>query len=559
MSIENSPGSPTPRRDINSPSYSTNQFHRLYDSEPFSIERNPADNPPFLFPPKTFNDFTGKQYTIQRGYMRSLISDPNVDRTKAMKNRRLFFQFNPNNLVRSVQQVPGMMNPLLQDPAQLMQPVPGTTSFGFQLMFNREHEVNAGYNDPNTEWLTLPSGQTALVSEIGVLADLMILDSITGQGISEDMINSLISKSKLDYANRNTITNQEIQALENAGDEESAKKLKAELLGPLEDSDLNELFTTNIGNSAFLNPLPFRVLFSTLFMVEGVATSVDVQFQKFSRTMIPTQCIVTINMYALYLGFAKKETFIYNNLIQAAQEQTDAERADTEVRSMLTTGIASANTRIKLYGGPVQNGPAESDLDFRLWDNKNNIEFEVTDIKKTRFFEDYLSKGKITEANFSFAIEYVFTASNSTVPTDEMLSANVVDLLQKGEKLNFNAKGTKNVYNLIPILGGESIFQKEIEFTPSFPNGRVVRPYFSYRLIMYVKGISPLGNEVRSEIQGTAGDFFPVHRFTPHYNIDWVTEQAPGTNPTVVYTDFRSFQYTPKPTRSGPRGNPGAL
>lgn len=553
-------GSPTTPSGINYPAYSTNQFYKLLDAEPYAIDRRSVDNPPFLFPPKQYPDFAaGGTYTIQRGYMRSLISDPNIDGTKAMKNRRLFFQFNPQVLVRSVQQTPGMMNPLLQDPAQLMQPVPGTTSFGFQLMFNREHEVNVEYNDPDTEWLTLPNGDTALVSEVGVLADLLVLDSITGQGISEDMINALVHKSKMDYANKNSITMKEIEALKNAGDEEAANRLKTQVLDIPEQADIDKLFSTNIGNSAFLNPLPFRVLFSTLFMVEGVATSVDVQFQKFSRTMIPTQCTVTINMYALYLGFAKKETFLYNNLIQTAADQAEAERADSDVRTMLNTGIQSANARMKIKSGPRKTGNGEYDLDFTDWNDKENVTFEVTDIRKFRFFDEYLKKDTIREANFSFAIEYYFSALNTTQPSDEVLAENVVDLLQDGKKLNYNAYKTKNVKGMIPMLGDKSIFQNEIQFTSAYPNGVVGKPYFSYRMIMYVKGISSTNNEVRSEIEGPGGEFMPVHKFPAHYNIPWLNPRSlpaglvPGG---VEFTDYRSYVVTPRPENAGPRLNP---
>ena len=123
--------------------YSTDQFFKVFgpEGEPYSLDRQPFDNPPFLWPKNVVRDSVG-EHKVQRGYMRSLISDPKVDINGEMKNRRLFFQFNPQVLVRSVQQSVGSMLPLLQDPAQLTQPVPGTTSFGFELLFNREHEVH---------------------------------------------------------------------------------------------------------------------------------------------------------------------------------------------------------------------------------------------------------------------------------------------------------------------------------------------------------------------------------------------------------------------------------
>ena len=118
----------------------TNQFWN-YDKigEPYSPQvHNGFDNPRFLWPPNQYMDISGNTHVVQRGYMRSLITAPSatVD-NPGIQNRRLFFQFNPQILVRSVQQSVGTMNPLLQDPAQLLQPVPGTASFGFELFFTK--------------------------------------------------------------------------------------------------------------------------------------------------------------------------------------------------------------------------------------------------------------------------------------------------------------------------------------------------------------------------------------------------------------------------------------
>lgn len=472
--------------------YSTDQFHKLTDSEPYPIDRRLADNPPFLWPSNQYMDSAGNSGKIQRGYMRSLLSDPQVDVSKTMKNRRLFFQFNPQVLVRSVQQTPGAMNPLLQDPAQLLQPVPGTTSFGFELMFNREHEVNAGYNDPDIDWLHLPNGQKALVSEIGVLADLMILDTITGQGISEDMINAVVARQKRQYQNINAESEKVRQEMKDAGI--SDETLDYQPIDIPEDDDLTSIFQNNFGNSAFLNPQPFRVLFSSLFMVEGIATSVEVVFQKFSRTMVPTQCKVTINMYALYLGFAKAKTFIFDNLKQAAEdEQTNLEN-DYEYKLKFVTGVKKFNGSVRTTGGLKPD--ASSDFP-----SKDNPYFQVNGIEITEQFKEFLEKNEVTEANFSFDLEYAFTNTNTVIVSNSLLSEKRLTLKQDGTKVNFNAKGTKKVTSLYAMPDNEtdvSIFQQQVVL------GNVILPkYITYRIIMVVHAVTKNGNVVTNDLPGS--------------------------------------------------------
>lgn len=402
-----------------SPGYSVNQFSGITDVEPFVITRQNHDNPKFLWPQKQVMDQSGRTYSIQRGYMRSLLTDPNVSKDKSVPNRRVFFQFNPLILQREVQQSVGSMMPLLQDPAQLTQPVPGTTQFSFQLMFNREHEVNAGVQDLEQEWLKLPNGANALVSEVGVLADLMMLDSITGQGLSEDMINSLINRTKTQYTNYNTIVTNTKEEDKKAGIdvEENAEEYRTVSIP--DATEMSDIFNANIGNSAFLNPLPFRVMFSSLFMVEGVATGVSVSFNKFSKTMVPTQCLVTINMYALYLGFAKKKTFIYDNLTQAVEESKEQGDSDGSMRPVVDQSIVKfkANGYISddIYGGGIER-------------------FEVNGITVSENLKDQEKRKALTNVRLSFILKYKFTHT-----------ADGLDLPNNADEKNLT-QGSKNSF-----------------------------------------------------------------------------------------------------------------
>jgi hypothetical protein len=58
-------------------------------------------------------------------------------------------------------------------------------------------------------------------------------------------------------------------------------------------------------------------------MVEGFVTASNVAFHKFSRNMVPTVCQVTLSVQAMYIGFAKKDSYVSTQLTEALQ--TDAE------------------------------------------------------------------------------------------------------------------------------------------------------------------------------------------------------------------------------------------
>ena len=153
--------------------------------------------------------------------------------------------------------------------------------------------------------------------------DLSIFDKIIGQGISEELVNTLL---------RFTEKSAELNPDE---EDETATTFDAETYG----QNLNK----NIGNSAFLNPLPVRIVFGDLFMVEGFVTGSAVAFQKFNRQMIPTICQINCNLSALYFGFAKKSAFVTDNLeawyeselAKDEQEEKDTKNAEQVVANML--------------------------------------------------------------------------------------------------------------------------------------------------------------------------------------------------------------------------------
>lgn len=498
---------------------SSDQFRGIENYEPFDIARNSFDNPPFSWPAKQYTDITGNQIKVQRGYMRSLITDPRWPVSESSKNRRLFFQFNPTVLVRSVQQTVGAMNPLLQDPAQLAQPVPGTATFGFELLFNREKEVASGTSyapgeQPSFEdMMVLPNGDAAIASQIGVLADIMVLDTITGQGLSQDMLAAVTEQAKkqaetliVSREDRiKTLNEEEASSSEAVIEQNDINKLKEKV------GSLSDLYNLNIGNQAFLNPLPFRVLFSSLFMVEGVATSVEVQYQKFSATMIPTQCKVIINMYALYIGFARNDTFLTKNLENSFKETKISESNTNTVSTVLKSGIQGFSAELKNDGSANSGGfYAPTDADFFYF-------------KKSETLDESIKQQNLIDPKLVFYIEYL--VSTTEFPTDSQLSGSLSVLTELSV-----SKLKSNTY-LKDITLGPALKDLYYGLTD-------INKYLSYRFC-YEMVASLNGSTVSSGIQ-YLGIVNAGTSWTTNPQFGKIGERTSFVSPTVAKTNYSS-------------------
>jgi hypothetical protein len=239
---------------------------------------------------------------------------------------KLNFQFNPNQLTRSVTARTDTQLWINQSPTQLLQPAIGDMSFGWTMLFNREAEVSRNTllsGVSNTRELDNPELDSMLnpkpgerfnpemvAQRLGVLADIAILDRITGQSITKEAVDyarkrhDLISEAGLDEEeDPEDSTNFVLEAAERAGISEE------------------DLLSANAHNSAFLIPNPIRAVFSENFMVDGYVNSVTVSFQKFSPEMIPTVAVVDISMHAIYQGFARKKTIFSDLLKMQASER----------------------------------------------------------------------------------------------------------------------------------------------------------------------------------------------------------------------------------------------
>jgi hypothetical protein len=315
--------------------YRNDQF---FPSTIFSDGRNDPDektNPPFIYPDRVVRvlahqngqwdqPLTSKAVTLDRGFMRNLYTKLGAGET--LPKRRLNFQFNPQDIQQVVSQREGMYFSILQDPAQFLQPTAGSTSFAFDLLFDRTMEVanNTGLNAFTAD-LQNPTDKDA--KDIGVMADLTQLFSIIGQGFSKDMLDYQTAKLKQDakreYERMKADITNEDGSVQFTYDQQAPAAL---------DKFASSI---NLGNSAFLIPQPVRIVFSSLFMVDGFISSTDVQFTKFNTNMVPIQCKVVLQVNAIYIGFARDKTFLTNQLDQSKQQRDDEQKADKDATTSL--------------------------------------------------------------------------------------------------------------------------------------------------------------------------------------------------------------------------------
>ena len=341
--------------------YATNQFENFtnYEGPTKDLKRTVDDNPNFIYPdssvPDIYNPITGnanKRYTVdtrfQRGFIRGIYpavlggtSNPSAAK---VKQRRLFFQFNPATIDRSVAMNGETMMPLLQDAAQMFQPINGNAQFSFELLFDRQAEVVMSEyrdNDGNLVTGATLSGsldnyganwQQANVSDLGVLADLYVLDSIIGQSITPDMTSFL-----KDYWN---YVDKAVTSYNSATGGASATGFDA--------ASFEKDASVNYGNSAFLSPLPIRIVFSSLFMVEGFVTASSVQFMKFTKNYVPTVCRVALDVKALYIGFAREKSYLTDTIAKGIADEVAQQN---EAQSVVQTATTLSKDAIRFKYG----------------------------------------------------------------------------------------------------------------------------------------------------------------------------------------------------------------
>ena len=325
--------------------YHNDQFFNLQGESPIRAGNGykpiVADNPAFTYPSATIrtHDKHGVVTTqMKRGYIRSLVT-----KTEALSTgiRKCQFQFNPTPLQQSVNMATGMLNILQQDPAQFAQPFASSQNFVFSLMFDRSMEVNNDdgkfvIGDGTDIWRQNSPGQ------VGVLRDLAALYNTIGEGFSiqqRDYIAKVLKDTAKTEAANNSTGASDAAATATAQYNKAIANVDASLAGT--DSGKGFL-DINVGNAGFLLPIPVRVVFSSLYIVEGLVTNTSVVFTKFSSTMVPMQCNVTLTMEAKFIGFSKQHTFFTEVLEQREALQLADQQATVDAKNAIVSAFETA-------------------------------------------------------------------------------------------------------------------------------------------------------------------------------------------------------------------------
>ena len=377
----------------------------FYNYSRLGETRNPAnENPPFIWPGVNIRNISndGVSVRMARGFMRSILTDPEIvnsfNNPKQVRQTtintsdedkghyRLNFQFNPEYIERSVSQTPGAVNPILQSVSNLTQPIPGSATFNFTMTFNRELEVAAAGNRADSQ--TLWSGpdledydDTRLTDPglVGVWADLQMFDLIVGQGITPQLLELVSAFTEVQAAersaNESTTTDEEGTEEPKDGEEKDSTAQTDPDAISFDKNKFDKNFEMNFGNSAFLNPLPVRIVFSDTFMVEGMVTGTSVAFQKFNHRMIPTICQINVNFTAMYLGFAKKKAFLTENLKAWAKDQEAANKQKEEVQLETGKQLAAGISVVSIWPNTMVEGVV-SDTHKVVWSKQNAPIFE---------------------------------------------------------------------------------------------------------------------------------------------------------------------------------------
>lgn len=311
-----------------------------------------AGNAPFQYPDRVIRNADGSSRSpMKRGYIRSLAFGENKSEFSIQKCQ---FQFNPSQIAQSVQQNTAVLNFIQQDPAQYAQPMPGNVSFSFDLFFDRSAEINnnnlnngafsLGEIDTDNPW------ETGNPAEIGVLHDLSHLYRVIGVGVNSAM---------QEYLNKTAIaaSNAQVEASKDDPDADTPPEFdEAEF-----NTDVETFMNYNVGNTAFLLPLPCRIVFSSLYIVEGLVKDINVLFTKFTETMVPMQCSVQVMFEAKYIGFAKKDTFFEYALRDL--EQVEVEKPSPIEEQAYYEAVAGDLSQVKMVfinDGRTKDGEDQS-------------------------------------------------------------------------------------------------------------------------------------------------------------------------------------------------------
>jgi hypothetical protein len=378
--------------------YQSDQFFNIGKSRPdqWSRNRSPSTfvdnnslNDDFLFPDKTVRNIKpspdGKTWTednriLQKGYIRRINEFNEGDEGPVLCR----FQFNPQYINQAAMFQSGIVNPIYQPVEQLQQPIPSMTNFSFRLIFDRSMEVNSSNSTLRTSATDNP-WEAGDPSQVGVLHDINALFRVIGQGISASDVEGAIGRAK-----------ETLAAGDNKlGKDEITEEEEALYTGAVANATRFFQNNVNVGNTSFILPYPVRIVFSSLYIVEGFVTNTSLEILKFSSTYVPMQAQVTMSVSAIYIGFAKRNTYFTHALEESAvTRRNELARVSTTQNEAVTAIRRNFNT---LYMSILQRTDGPSD-NSRPVDRPSS---GTTDAVMTfnRLFDDFPQPGSKRYSN----------------------------------------------------------------------------------------------------------------------------------------------------------------
>lgn len=406
-------------------SYRNDQFYKLYEmtgeykGAAYSADgrrnyRHIADNPPFIYPDRDIRTWDSKGdkeiKLLQRGFMRNI---PRLDNEPTFKCQ---FQFNPQTLTQDVNYTETVYNHFMRDPGSFAQPYAGNAQMAFTLLFDRSMEINnplkGSFAGKPGDTRTFSGGsdipdirnpwETGGPEYVGVLRDIAAMYSVIGQGVNSEELSSQVEAAK-------TLLKSEAlgqgSAISGEGSEEYEEALAA----------LNSAFSQQVGNYAFLAPKPIRMVFSSLYIVEGYVTASSVTFSKFNSSYVPIQAQVHLSMSVQHIGFAKKNTYTTYAIEEAKKAQGELEEATRQYNRDAYAEVEKAltNWKVSMYV-TIPGGAAQDVATGAYWDESLGVttptgQFMVID-GSTNDFSDLKELFEAGNTSMSFRGEfYLYT------------------------------------------------------------------------------------------------------------------------------------------------------
>jgi len=505
-------------------SYRNDQLANLYDNDASgeNLTYSPSEqNREFKYPdrvvrvvdPNTQTTSTGqivntssnKNLELKRGYIRSIeLPDTGSMNRGYNFHKKLNFQFNPALLTQNVSQNTTVLNFMQQSAADYARPMPGTVTTGFELFFDRSKELN--------EYRLSDESQIDLASQspweelgpqvIGVLHDLSLLFDIIGVGVSskkkDDIIRGLTAEAIAD-----------VLATDASEEEEEAGLTEADRAAQAQAS-VESFVGLNVGNTAFLLPLPVRVVFSSLYIVEGFVKDITVTFTKFTHSMVPMQCTVGLMFEAKYIGFAKQDTFLTTSLATAlSQEPSDALDVETEITDEHLSILKSDLSKLKVV---VVTGDGDSewgDKDYDFTDEVSagaGLERDVSSIYS-------LISNKIDY--FGIDVYKFLEEADMFLKVVTYDSGFIQNKLVEGSSINVSFDGTfvrAWRYSQEFVDGNRELFSKAQEARTRLINNNIgdafnnVNPYTLSTDETYRSALKNIATRLRSTFEGAGGN-----------------------------------------------------